>query len=325
MSEEGEELWVETPRERLRARLISDRQRSRILSVEDRVAKIVKGSARVRENPLVDRELAVWLSRSRRSWNQLSKQTHPGLLRVGDRVVDNYGDEGYLCQNLTVYELEDPLHPARVSLRDFLRCAIQLSRAVGVMHREGFVHGDITPSNVCFHHDLPVLIDFEMMVKFGQFVSVEAEDSQHQEICCTPPCCSPEQVLRERVTFSADVFCLGLTFLSWISERFGVGYAYLGQTIRDSMEMCARAEYPHWDVIETRLEESAVIDVLTRAIELVPCDRYANADHLAEELEALLRTLPDESLDQPLDGDLNIDLSQFDDLTDLLDPSIDPF
>ncbi len=322
MSQEGEELWVETSRGRLRARLTSDRPRSRILSVEDgQVAKMVKGSARVREDPHADRELAVWLTRNLRSWKHLRKQTHPGLLRVGERVVDNHGDEGYLCQALTVYELEDPLHPARASFGDFLRCAIQLSRAVGVMHRAGFVHGDITPSNVCFYNELPVLIDFEMTVRIGQYVSIEAEDSHYREICCTPVCCSPEQVLRERVTPASDVFCLGLTFLSWISERFGVGHAYLGQTIRQSMGMCARAEYPHWDVVEARLKEPNIIDILTRAIALVPHERYVHADHLAEALEALLEALPDEALDQPLDGGLSADFSPPNNLTYCLDPS----
>lgn len=220
---EGEGLWVESSRGRLRARLMSDRLRSVILSVEDgQVARIMKGSCRVREDPHVDRELAVWLARNRRSWEHLRAQTHPGLLRVGERVVDNYGDEGYLCQRLTVRDPEDPLHPARSSLRDFLRCAIRLSRAVGVMHRAGYVHGDITPANVCFHDGLPVLIDFETMAS----VSGGAQDARDRHACCTPHCCSPEQAMSEPVTPASDVYCLGLTLLSWISERSGVGHAH---------------------------------------------------------------------------------------------------
>lgn len=317
---EGEAIWVETSNGRLEAQLVSDRPRSRILRVDGQIAKIVKGSSRVREDPLADRELAIWLARNRRSWKHLRKQTHPGLLRVGDRVVDNHGDEGYLCQDLTVYALEDPVHPARSSLRGFLQCAIQLSRAVGVMHRAGFVHGDITPSNVCFYNGLPVLIDFEMTVRIGQYVSIEAEDTHYRTICCTPDCCSPEQVMRERVTPASDVYCLGLTLLSWISERFGVGHAYFGQTIHQSMWLCLRADYPHWNVIEARVREPAVIDVLMRAIQLVPCERYAHADQLAEALEALLESLSEESLDQLLRAEGHTNFTHSENFTICLEP-----
>lgn len=260
------EAWVQTPRERLRARLMSDRLRSVILSVEDgQVARIMKGSARVRENPRADRELAVCLARDRESWTYLRKQTYPGLLRMGDRVVDNHGDEGYLCQRLTVREPEDLLHPARSSLRDFLRCAIQLSRAVGVLHRTGYVHGDITPANVCFHDGLPVLIDFETTFRGGPSVGGKGHADNHH-VCYTPNCCSPEQVMFERITPASDVYCLGLTFLSWISQRFGVGHAYFGQTIYQSMDLCARAEYPHWEVVVARVQEPDLIALLRRTI-----------------------------------------------------------
>lgn len=285
------------------ATLVHDRERSRVLLLEGGkdYAKLVKGSACVREDPGANRELAVWLARSRRSWEHLRQQTHPGLLRVGERVIDNYGDEGYLCQALTVHELDDPQHPARRNLRAFLECAIQLSRAVGVMHRAGFVHGDITPGNVCFYQERPVLIDFEMTVKIGQYVSVEARDPHYRKICCTPECCSPEQILRRPVTPASDVYCLGLTLLSWASKVFGVADAFPKQSTRDSMGLCARADYPHWDVVETRLKEADVISVLGRAIQLVPWDRYPNGDSLAEDLEGVLEELPDGALAQSLD------------------------
>ncbi len=284
-----------------KAELVCDRPRSRILKLADgQIVKIVKGSARVREDPRTDPELSVWLMRNRRSWRHLRRQTHPGLLRVGERVVDHLGDEGHVCQGLDVCELQDPAHPARRNLRAFLQCAIRLSEAAGVMHQAGFVHGDITPSNVCFHQDFPVLIDYEMTVRIGRYISPDAEDPHYRAICCTPDCCSPEHVLRQPVTPATDVFCLALTMLSWISGCAGVSHTRTIQSVQESMSLCAHGVYPHWEVVEARVGEPAVIDVLRRCLCVTPSSRYENGDELARVLDELLRTRSQETLDRSL-------------------------
>lgn len=305
MFEAEEEFFVLTKHGRVEARLLHDRPRSRIWVLPDgQYVKTVKHSQSVIKDPTSDPDLAGWLARSRRSWFYLKRHAHPGLLVVGDRVYDSFGDEGYLCQGLQVFALKHPDHPARKSLRAFLQCAIQLSRAVGVMHEAGFVHGDITPGNVCFHNGLPVLIDYEMTVKVGQIVGPHPGDKHHRVISCTPECCSPEHVYRRQVQPSSDIFCIGLTLLSWLSERFGVGETYWHQNKDQSMGLCARAEYPHWEVVKARLDHPLVVDVLARAIRLAPHERYVNGNHFADALEALFQVLSPQELDHPLDAPL---------------------
>jgi len=293
-----DQLYVETSSGRVVAELVADRQRSRILRLRDgNFANIIKDSAQVRDDPYSRAAPAFWLERQRRSWEHLSRQTHPGLLRVGERVTDTYGDEGYVCEGLRVFELYDSHHPARVHLRKFLQCASRLARATGVMHRLGFVHADITPANVCWDAEgFPVLIDYEMTVPSGNLMTIYDRKAARWNICATPDCCSPEQVLGETATPATDVYCLGLTLLSWVSERFGVGGTFYGQLPRHSLGMCSRAEYPHWGLVRQRLPVSGVLAVLHQCIQLVPLDRLADGDEVADRLDHLLESLPEEHL-----------------------------
>jgi serine/threonine protein kinase len=298
------DVFVQAAQLQMPARLVANRPRSRILRLADgQYAKIVKGShvAQTVPSPEPCSQMR-WLKRNRRSWEHLRHQTHPGLLRVGERVTDNHGDEGYVCQGLDVFDLDDPTHPARRSLASFLDCALQLARASGVMHDAGFVHGDITPANVCFFEGRPVLIDYEMTVEIGHYISLQPNASGQHSICCTPDCCSPEHILRERVTPSCDVYCIGLTLLSWLSERFGVELAYLGQSPWQSMGLCARAQYPHWREVESRLQSQDVLDVLTRCIQVVPVDRYKDGNALADAITAARASLCTSELEQALDA-----------------------
>lgn len=295
-------LFVELVSGQLPAELVEDRRRTRILRVQDgRYANIVKGSAPYRHDPGSKVEQALWLARNRRAWRHLSQQTHPGLLRVWDRVVDTYGDEGYLCERLSVFSLCHSDHPARRSLRSFLECGIQLAQAAGVMHTAGFVHGDLTPSNVCFDaRGRPVLIDYEMSVRVGQVFSLRKHGSAAKRIYATPSCCSPEQALCELAAPASDVFCIGLTLLSWLSERFGVDGTYRNQSINESLRLCSRAEYPYWELVEERVTHPDVLCVLQKCIELVPVDRYECGNQLAQDFEKLLCHIPSEDLDLPL-------------------------
>lgn len=278
---------------RANAELVREKERNRILRLEDgRYATIVRGGRRA----------GLWTIRNLYAWIFLKERDHPGLLRVGDRVVDSFGDEGYLCEGHNVFELRAHDHPARRTLRDFLHCAVRLAEAAGEVHKENFVHGDITPGNVCFDaQGLPVLIDFEMMVPSGGYLCFDVEGMGRTfRIFATPSCCSPEHVLVEPVTPMSDVYCLGLTLCSWISGRFGVKGAYRGQCSRDSYGMCERAEYPHWEVVENRIDDWRLVSVLRRALELVPQDRYHDGHDLAAAFRRVLECLPASALERPL-------------------------
>ncbi|NBS41972.1 hypothetical protein EBS80_04945, partial [bacterium] len=197
-SEEPQWTHVTTPFGRIRARVTHVRARHRILRLDDgRYAKMVRHST--------DPSTHVWTTRNRAVWRHLSRLPHPGLLRVFERVTDDDGDEGFLCEGLRVPQLGAGVHPAARTLGGFLHAARWLAASAGHVHRNGYVHGDITPGNVCFRADgAPVLIDFDTSVKIGRPLRYPGESGE-QFMVLTPSCCSPEHVSAEPVFPSSDV------------------------------------------------------------------------------------------------------------------------
>lgn len=299
---------VQDIEEAVPATVLHERRYCRIYELANGLlAKVVKGSGNQANVPRAMRaQVMAWLARSLMAWNRLTRHSHPGLLRVFGMVSDHEGNHGYACERLTVFELEDARHPARESLGAFLRAGIHLASAAGALHRGGIVHGDITPSNVCWRDGLPVLIDLEMSVCYREERSLDPDDSQ-ERIDATPACCAPEQVFCVPLTPSTDVYCCALTLLSWATGITGVTRAFWGQTVAQTFALCERAEYPHWELARARIREPMVLAVLERALNLVPCDRQEDGNALARELQDCLESLGDEDLSQPLDGNVETD------------------
>ena len=282
-------VHVEEQAEAVPATILHERRYCRIYALANGwLAKVVKGSGNQANVPRAMRaQVMAWLARSLMAWDRLTRHSHPGLLRVFAMVSDHEGNHGYACERLTVFELEDERHPARETLGAFLRAGIRLAQASGALHRGGIVHGDITPSNVCWRDGLPVLIDLEMSVNYREERSLDPDDSQ-ERIEATPACCAPEQVLMVARTPSTDVYCCALTLLSWATGIMGVTGTYWEQTLEQTFELCVCAEYPHWELARARIREPMVLDVLERALSLVPCDRQEDGDVLARQLQACL-------------------------------------
>jgi hypothetical protein len=290
--------FVQTVRgERIAARIVTERERHVILRTRDgQAAKIVKGSG--------DRTLRTLESiraRNRRirnlaEWRYLRGKTHPGLLRVGERVVDARRDEGFLCEWLDTPSLA--AEPAFVSsMESYLCSAIVLAQAAGELHRDGYVHGDITPANACLRDGVPVLIDFEMSIRIGQYLS-DNPGRFSNVFSATPSCCSPEQVRGLRIFPTSDVYCLGLTFLSWVSGYSGVWGDE--QTVQRALRMCGRAQYPYWEIVVERLGNLAVVDVLRRSISLKPRDRFKDGYEFALALEDALDAMSVADRERPI-------------------------
>lgn len=281
--------------ERIEGSLVCARPRHTVLALQNGlIAKIVTGSHQLAQDPHPYSRASLRLRRilvhNRHVWRYLRTKVHPGLMRVYDRVVDQQGDEGFLCESLERYDTEVD-NPFAGTLERFLVSGIRLCESAAVLHGDGKIHGDITPSNICLRDGLPVLIDMEMAVKAGQTLPDE-ERTIDGFTCCTPACCSPEQASHLPVHFSTDVYGIALTMLSWATGIFGVTHAHTDQSIADSLTLCARAQYPHWDLARSRIASRSTLQVLTRALQECPFDRYPNARAMSDALRELHQKLP---------------------------------
>lgn len=295
--------WVFDGEKKISSRLAASRPRHRILGLEDgRFAKMVMGSFRLRAGVDPDPMTRRRLVNNRLVWRFLRRNSHPGLLRVFERVVDERGDEGFICEPLTTHLLNGdfPPHPATRSLRYFLETGAHLGDALQVLHGQGKVHADVTPYNVLLRGDQSVLIDFERAVRIGQYASELPGSDEDTKTVLTPQCCSPEHALRQPVTPASDIYCLAITMCSWVSEWIGVACPGEVQLPHVAIMRCAVGEYPHWDRVEERITATCVIELMKNSMSRDAAMRPQDGAAFAARCRGLLGELATELLDRPV-------------------------
>lgn len=87
----------------------------------------------------------------------------------------------------------------RLAARDVARLGVQLASALGYLHRLGFLHLDLKPSNVICHGGIVKLIDLGIARRPGRIGAGIGSEAY----------CPPEQARGGRVGPASDVFTLG--------------------------------------------------------------------------------------------------------------------
>lgn len=91
----------------------------------------------------------------------------------------------------------------RLTLDEKIRVVYQSVKALDFLHKHGFIHLDIKPSNFILHNGAVKLLDFGVSVQSGYMPKA---------ITGTGGYLSPEQVCKETLDERTDIFALGLTF-----------------------------------------------------------------------------------------------------------------
>jgi tRNA A-37 threonylcarbamoyl transferase component Bud32 len=146
---------------------------------------------------------------------------------------------------------------------------IELCRALGYVHRRGFVHRDLTPRNVLLSADGEVKLS-----DFGVALAVASEADPG--LRGTLSYMAPEQAKGDRVDGRADLFSLGLVLGEALEGR------RLRRTVDDEAALdIARAGAPI--VLDGPLGA-----LLARATQTLPDARFASADDMLAALEAVM-------------------------------------
>jgi len=229
----------------------------------------------------------------------LARLEHPHIARLLDAGLSPQGLPYFVMERVHGLPIDRAL--AGRPLEQRLQVFLQLCDAVAYAHRQLLVHRDLKPGNV--------LVDGNDQVKLLDFGIAKALEPGAGDVALTqtglrpftPSHASPEQVRGEPVGTATDVYALGVLLYQLLTGQRPYGRAArtpaeAAQAVLDEAPTRPSTLTPQDAAVEAPvLRERLKGDldqVLLKALQKEPADRYASVDAFAADLRAFLGGYP---------------------------------
>ncbi len=216
---------------------------------------------------------------------------HPGVVRVTDFGELDCGRPFMVMEHLAGRDL-DTLVCDRGPLAwdDLKPILIQVCNALGAAHEAGIVHRDVKPANIFVLVDAPEgqdvkVLDFGIAKVTDEMVRAE-DDPQTQTngwLVGTPDYMAPEQGGDGEIDQRADIYALGVTAFTCLTGQLPFPEA------ANPIAQIAKHMYETPPTLEEAgaTVRSGVQELISRAMEKDPADRFQSMDEFRAAIEGL--------------------------------------
>jgi len=227
-------------------------------------------------HPEVECDVA-FFSRFEREREIGKKLDHPGIPRV---IVDDDRSRLYMATEWAEGTMLRQLlqEQGRLPGEQAVRIAVSVCNSLDYIHSQGIVHRDLKPENIVVNRDDETkLIDFGIA---GQSGARRLTFGKFSQVLGTPDYISPEQVKGKRGDARSDVYAMGVMLYEMLTGQV----PFTGNTPLVIMNHRLVSDPVPLRELDPEIS-TALEQIILRALERDPKDRYASARELAYDLE----------------------------------------
>lgn len=203
---------------------------------------------------------------------------HPNIVVIHDAGLSEAGPF-LVTELLEGSTLRARLADGPLSVRQAVRWALQMARALAAAHAQGVTHRDLKPENVFITREGEAkLLDFGLASMAHPHVDPATTLTAPGTVLGTAGYMAPEQVRGKPADARADVFALGALLYEMLSGQ----RAFPGESLAERGVATLHAEPPALRGVPEPLAR-----VVARCLEKSPEDRFQSARDVAFALEAV--------------------------------------
>ena len=205
---------------------------------------------------------------------------HPNVAQVYS--FGEHAGQCYLAMELLERgSLDDRMaRIGKISEKDLLEIALQVSQGLRAAHQRGLLHRDIKPGNILFNDEgVPKLVDFGLARP--PVSETETDQISSEPIWGTPYYIAPEKLMGQREDERSDIYSLGASFFHALAGRPPFDARTADEVVTKHATTPA---YSLKTFVPTIHPFTA--HVIGRMLAKNPAERYANCNELLADLQA---------------------------------------
>src|SRR5437016_10877450 len=224
-----------------------------------------------------------FVERFKREARSVAQLQHPNIVTVIDRGEEN-GRQYIVFEYIDGENLKERVvRKGRLDIPEALEIGIEVAHGLSFAHESGLVHRDVKPQNVLLNGDGGAKV-----TDFGIARSLEVERSMTQTgtVLGTSNYIAPEQAGGQPVDAHTDVYSLGIVLYEMLTGEVPFpGENFVAVAMKHIHE-------PSPSVLDARGDVPLrVAEMIDRALEKDPEQRFATMEAFADEIEANLAEL----------------------------------